>query len=205
MTGRKKGQTEQVCGAMLANGMALCQKSPGWGTDHTGFGRCKWHGGTSKTGNKRAAVIEARQRAKEFGNSQSNRIDPADALRQELARTNNMLEWARDMCEKVIATAAAEGAASINIIDDTRFVAYKVILDQERDRLVRIARSSLESSIQDRKQALAEALASVVIECFHSMTRQIPDLTPVQLEAAQDALKGELVMATERLLLTAGS
>lgn len=201
---RRKGQTDRVCGAILYNGIDLCQQPPGAGTDHKGFGRCRYHGGTSQAGTKRAAVIEAKARAKEFGNSQSHRIDPADALKQELARTNAMLEWARDMCQKVIELSASQGHASNDVIDNSQFVAYRTIMDQERDRLVRIARGSLEVSIQDRKTALAEALASVVIECFHSMTRQIPDLTPVQLQTAQDILKAELTTATERLLLTDG-
>lgn len=200
---RRKGQTDRVCGAILYDGISLCQQPPGAGTDHKGFGRCRFHGGTSATGTKRAAVIEAKARAKEFGNSQSHRIDPADALKQELARTNAMLEWARNMCQQLI-DQQPKSDQTTDIIDNSQFVAYRTIMDQERDRLVRIARGSLEVSIQDRKTALAEALASVVIECFHSMTRQIPDLTPVQLQTAQDILKAELTTATERLLLTDG-
>lgn len=111
-----------------------------------------------------------------------------------------MLEWARGMCQQVIEQTTHE----IDVIQDIRFQAYRQVLDQERDRLVRIARSSLDSNIQARRQALAEALASVVIECFHSMTRAIPNLTPEQLEAAQESLKVELTTATERLLLEAG-
>lgn len=203
MAGRKKGDSDRVCGGLMRDGITICRKAPGHGTDHVGFGRCCYHGGSTASGQKAAAVKEAKARAKEFGNTEANRIDPADALRQELARTNNMLEWARNMCQQLINSQRGSEPAT-DIIDNSQFVAYRTIMDQERDRLVRIARSSLESSIQDRKTALAEALASVVIECFHSMTRQIPDLTPVQLEMAQTVLKQELTTATERLLLTDG-
>lgn len=203
--GRKRGQTEKVCGGVLPDGIHVCQSPPGWGTDHKGFGRCRKHGGDTVQGHKRAAVIEAKQRAKEFGNKQSNQIDPADALRQELTRTNNMLEWAREMCQTLIDAQASTKAPKTDIIDSHQFLAYRLIMDQERDRLVRIARSSMDTTINARKQALAEALAAVVIDCFHSMTRQIPDLTPVQLEAAQEVLKSELTSATERLLLMPAS
>lgn len=204
MAGRRKGQTERVCGSVNRDGITICQKPPGYGTDHPGYGRCSYHGGSTPAGMKRAAVIEAKARAREFGSKDSNRIDPADVLKQELARTNTMLEWARDMCQLLIEDLARRKKPKTEIIEDPKFQAYRIVMDQERDRLVRIARSSLESSIADRKQMLAEALASVVIECFHAMTRQIPDLTPSQLEAAQSALKTELVVATERLLLTDG-
>lgn len=212
---RRKGQTDRICGAIKPDGISLCTHPPGWGTDHKGFGRCRQHGGTSPSGNKQAAVREAKARATEFGQGGPN-IDPADALRQELSRTNQMIEWARSMCQGVIEQIEKNSKLSpnqqdtslpVNPLDvalDIRFQSYQKTLDDERDRLVRIARSSLDTNIAARKQALAEALASVVIECFHAMTRSIPDLSPAQLSAAQDALKVELGVATERLLLTAG-
>lgn len=149
---------------------------------------------------------EAKARAIEFG-ATSYSIDPHDALRQELARTNQLLEWARDMCQEVINQYNGPPNSETHktqVILDTRFVNYHNILGEERDRLVRIARSSLDSNIQSRKQALAEALASVVIECFHAMTRSIPDLTQEQLQIARETLSVELTTATERLLLEAG-
>ena len=216
--GRKKGQNLRVCGGVMADGVGLCSKPPGWGTDHVGFGRCRNHGGMAPAGIKAAAVHEARHMRWEFGAADNSQymIDPSDALRQELTRTNAMLEWARNMCQQIIAQVEENSKRQLNlrredipsdpldVINDNRFAQYNNILTEERDRLVRIARASLDSNIQARKQALAEALASVVIECFHAMTRSIPDLTPTQLQAAQESLKAELTTATERLLLTAG-
>jgi hypothetical protein len=217
--GRRKGQNDRICGAVRADGINLCTKPPGWGTDHVGFGRCRNHGGMQPSHQKAAAVKEARRMRYEFGAADNSNymIDPSDALRQELTRTNGMIDWARGMCQGIIEAIEANAKAPthkqneklptdpLDVIEDNRFSQYNAILGEERDRLIRIARSSLDSNIQARKQALAEALASVVIECFHSMTRAIPDLTPFQLAAAQEALKTELVTATEQLLLTAGA
>jgi len=36
--------SDDTCGATNRNGEP-CELSPGWGTDHTGEGRCKFHGG----------------------------------------------------------------------------------------------------------------------------------------------------------------
>lgn len=211
----RKGQKHDKCNAILPNGINFCQRPPGWGTDHLGFGRCRHHGGATPNGIKSAAVREARQRGLEFGQNHQT-IDPADAMRQELARTHQLLEWARQKCQAIIEQTEENQKkapkqrdenipAPVDIILDSRFIGYKNILDDERDRLVRIARSSMDASIQNRKQQLAEALAAVVIDCFHAMTRAIPDLTPAQLDAAKDQLKLELQSATERLLLPAGN
>lgn len=187
----------------MTDGIRICHSAPGAGTDHKGFGRCRHHGGNTPNGQRQAATKEAKARAREFGNKETS-IDPADALRNELARTNQLLEWARDMCQQLIDQHAKKNKPATEIIESVNFMSYRHIMDAERDRLVRIARSSMDVTINARRQALAEALASVVIECFHSMTRQIPDLSPGQLQAAQEALKAELGTATERLLLTAG-
>lgn len=199
----RKGQKHNICGAIMKDGINICRLAPGFGTDHVGFGHCSHHGGSTRTGQRVAAVREAKSRAYEFGETATH-IDPADALRNELARTNAMLEWAREMCVKVIEEHARASHRQTDIIESEKFMGYRSILNQERDRLVRIARSSLDSSLAQRRQVLAEAVAAVVIDCFHSMTRAIPDLTPEQLTAAQESIKIELAHASERLLLTDG-
>lgn len=211
----RKGQKHNICGAIHKDGIRICRRTPGWGTDHPGFGNCKDHGGSTPAGIKSAAVREARQRGQEFGINMQI-VDPLDAMRQELSRTNQLLNWAREMCQGIIDEAEQNHSKPLtqrdetivkplDIILDARFVGYKNTLDAERDRLVRIARASMDASIQGRKQALAEALAAVVIDCFHAMTRQIPDLSQEQLNAAREALKTELGNATEQLLLNSGS
>ena len=40
------------CNARKSDGSGYCQHSAGWGTDHTGHGRCKFHGGSTEAQEK---------------------------------------------------------------------------------------------------------------------------------------------------------
>lgn len=55
--------TENVCGATKRDGSGeKCQLPAGWGTDHTGEGKCKLHGGASSgapEGNDNAVTVGA--------------------------------------------------------------------------------------------------------------------------------------------------
>lgn len=169
---------------------ATCKRTAGQGTDHPGWGRCAVHRGNTQRGVREAAVAEARSRCSTFGIELA--IDPFDALRAELGRTNGMIAWAKTMCDLII---TQKTDSPQDLIKDFRFLAYKQLLDEERDRLVRIARASLDSNLQERKQMLSEALAEIVVDAFHGMIRAIPDMTPNQIEAAREIITLEL---TER-------
>lgn len=44
------------CNARKSDGSGHCGHTAGWGTDHTGHGRCKYHGGS--TPNQEKAIME---------------------------------------------------------------------------------------------------------------------------------------------------
>lgn len=69
----KKAPTA-VCGAKKRGG-GKCQKTAGWGTPHTGIGRCKLHGGSVPTHIKAAATEEYRTLM-----GKPIEINPLDAL-----------------------------------------------------------------------------------------------------------------------------
>lgn len=192
---KRKG-VERLCDAPLGtrrlkNGVrkskGTCTRPAGLNTDHEGWGRCNTHRGNEPVHIRAAALQEARWLASRFGNELA--IDPHDALRAELARTNGMVKWATQMTRLIM---DKENVNPQNVVKDYRFLAYKEILDEERDRLVRIARSCLDSNVAERKQMLSEALAAIVVDSFHHMIRSIPDLTPTQIAAAQEIITLEL-------------
>jgi len=48
---KRDGKEVKICGAHRRGAeYAICCHMAGWGTDHSGFGRCKYHGGTRKKG-----------------------------------------------------------------------------------------------------------------------------------------------------------
>jgi hypothetical protein len=56
--GLAKPKARKVCGAKTSTG-APCKRTAGWGTDHTGFGKCKMHSGSTRNGKVAAAKEEA--------------------------------------------------------------------------------------------------------------------------------------------------
>lgn len=41
-------EADEYCNARKTDGSGYCQHEAGWGTDHTGHGRCKFHGGNTQ-------------------------------------------------------------------------------------------------------------------------------------------------------------
>lgn len=66
MTGPRPDK--QLCGAKTrAGGGHACKLAAGLGTDHLGYGRCKWHGGAHRNGRVAAAREEAAAVATRLG------------------------------------------------------------------------------------------------------------------------------------------
>jgi hypothetical protein len=42
-------EPDEYCNARKTNGSGYCKHEAGWGTDHTGHGRCKFHGGNTQS------------------------------------------------------------------------------------------------------------------------------------------------------------
>lgn len=100
-------------------GDRTCPQPRGWGTDHVGYGRCKWHGGNTPAGRKYAAVARAeaevtktRDAMRFFGARVA--IDPADALLEELQRSAGIVRWLEEAIGAVQAGAAAEYEEDVN-------------------------------------------------------------------------------------------
>src|SRR4051812_48589995 len=70
---------QQLCGARKKNG-TLCRAFAGQGTDHPGYGKCKYHFGSSPSHRKHAAVAKAKQRIIESGIGTPIDISPGMAL-----------------------------------------------------------------------------------------------------------------------------
>lgn len=88
----EKGTPSQknICGARARSTGQPCQKPAGWGTDHTGEGRCKLHGGASPVRHGRYSTVkttELREAIERFQNEE----DPLDVV-PEIAATRAILQ-----------------------------------------------------------------------------------------------------------------
>ena len=45
-------EPDEYCNARKTDGSGYCRHEAGWGTDHTGHGRCKYHGGNTQNQEK---------------------------------------------------------------------------------------------------------------------------------------------------------
>lgn len=52
MSDLEQKEPGEYCNARKTDGSGYCQHEAGWGTDHSGHGRCKFHGGNTETQEK---------------------------------------------------------------------------------------------------------------------------------------------------------
>src|SRR5690349_4926946 len=75
----------------------LCTRPAGWGTDHAGTGKCKLHGGSTKSHTVAGQKALAEQAVKAFGLPRE--VDPRDALLEEVHRTAGAVAWLHEQVQ----------------------------------------------------------------------------------------------------------
>ncbi len=90
----KPGQWEEIpgkCNGKRLGGNGLCRQPEGWGVIGVGTGRCKRHGGATKTHRKAAENKAAIKAVETFGLPRD--VDAPDALVEEVHRTAGILRY----------------------------------------------------------------------------------------------------------------
>lgn len=135
----------------------VCTLKAGWGTDHLGFGTCKWHGGTSEKHTKHAIKQKVASELAEFKTEQIYTmggevdIDPTTALSQEVRRTAGCVHWigerVRELHESEVTMMGPQGP----IVNP-----WIKLYQEERDRLINVSKVALGAGIAERQVRLAE-------------------------------------------------
>jgi hypothetical protein len=101
------------CGAKTRSREGTCKKVAGAGTDHYGIGRCKWHGGSTPTHRKQAALQQLRDELAAIG--AKRQITPAQALLERVqAKAAEVEYWTRVVqAEQDAAVQACEDNAAL--------------------------------------------------------------------------------------------
>lgn len=86
------------CGAKLRKQNRLCQHAAGYGTDHPGKGRCKYHGGCSLVKHGRYSSIKSQRLHEYFAALEEDR-DPLDLLPDVIALRALFLDF-MNRCEE---------------------------------------------------------------------------------------------------------
>lgn len=164
------------CGSRLKRG-GFCGQLAGYGTDHIGFGRCKYHTGSTRAGKLNAAKqrFEAERREwAAYGINHAIPIDPHDALLTEVHRTSGIIAWLE------MKVGPSDESELIQSTDKGDFPSVWVsLLQAERAHLVRAAKTAIDCGVAERAVRVAEQqgeqLARAVQEILGSL-----QLTPEQ-------------------------
>lgn len=153
----------QLCGAKRSgrssSGPGRCRHLAGWGTDHVGFGKCRLHGGNTKTHRISAVRREVEQRMANYGEPID--VDPATALLSEVARTAGHVQWLGEQVRDRADVATHEGRVLTEL--------YR----REREHLVRVSKATLDAGIAEREVRIAEAQGRVLAEVVVAVLRDL--------------------------------
>jgi hypothetical protein len=153
---------------------------------------CHAHGGRSpqarRAASERAGRVKAREAVAAFGLSRD--VTPTEALLEEVRWSAGHVEWLRNRI------AEFDGA----IWRDGEVVprALLEVYGQERDRLVRIAKTTLDAGVEERRVQLAESQGALVAGAIRRI------LVRLQLTPEQETLVGTVVPSELRALAGGG-
>jgi hypothetical protein len=190
-------QRDQVplCGARKKN-KELCRAFAGQGTNHSGSGRCKYHGGATPNHDKRAVTQEMKRRMVTLGEPDDD-ITAIGALLSELYASTGHVAWLReqiaDMSPEHLGTI--EGQAIINLYG------------AERDRKTKIAKMATEAGVDEAAVRVAEVQVSILGQALSRACDAAGVSAPLRQRIGA-ALRDELAAAQAKpqpLRLTAAS
>jgi hypothetical protein len=136
-----------LCGARKKNGES-CRAFAGQGTDHGGTGRCKNHGGATRSHKTHAVVTEAKRRMVKLGEPVPE-MEPHQALLALLRATAGHVAW---LHREVAGLEDLSRHESRVIIE---------LYDSERDRLTRIAKACSDVGVSEREIRIQENVAAL--------------------------------------------
>lgn len=153
-----------------------CSRPAGWGTDHLGIGRCKLHGGNVPN-HRQAAQTELAKRGVEAFGLPLN-IEPHEALLQELHRTAGIVEFYQQQINaleteaNMVGPVGTSGTARDTDLEHTPKAEANIWIrlhKEEREHLVRVAKTCIDAGIQERQVQIAEAQGALFANAIRGL------------------------------------
>lgn len=161
----------RVCGAKKRSGGA-CAKPAGWGTDHVGAGRCRFHAGNSPSGRKAAQRELAQRAVAAYGLPRE--VEPHQALVEELHRTAGHVAWLGE----VVAGLDREqlhgpvGGGMGGYPGEERSIWLRLYQD-ERKHLADVAKTCIMVGVEERRVQLAEQEGQLVANAIRGILTEL--------------------------------
>lgn len=183
----KFGPDIPLCGAKkrAKNGGGTCTLTAGWGTNHPGFGNCKFHMGSTPSNVKAAAkeeALKALESMPAFG--VGIEVDPNAALLACVNRSAGMVAWLEFKLQTI-----EESAYTIsNERGDTKLSVWIELHAAERERLARFCKLALDAGVAERQVRIAEAQGGLIARLMKGVLGDL-NLTKEQRELSQQVVR----------------
>jgi len=182
---RRDDATVNLCGAQRHDG-EFCAQRAGWGTEHPGTGRCRWHGGQLRSGLAAAAREEMR------GMATPSNVSPGQALGGVLRLAAGQLVYASTQVARLRDDDLFERAYS------PAGGVFKLVphhwLKLQRDVMndvARYAKLAADAGVAEREQQLAESQTEIVADLLEKVVGSL-DLTSEQREELGPSIRRHL-------------
>lgn len=183
----------KLCGSRKKShrGAGHCRMPAGYGTNHPGIGKCKFHMGATRAHTAAAQKVVAARAVETFGLARD--IDPRDALLEEVHRTAGVVDWLRQRVQELDPEQVVWGTVEIRQGDeDTEVQRAEVntwveLYQKERRHLVAVCKEAITAGIEQRRVELAEQQGMMIAGAIRAILAEL-ELTP-----QQDALVVDVV------------
>jgi hypothetical protein len=206
-----------ICGAVKKSGK-ICEQGAGWGTDHLGFGQCKWHGGSTTA----SMIHEANNMAVALGVGID--VEPHEAILECVRLTagevlfcneqikglslDEVLETPEELIEREGTGTTQDGTGVLDI--DTTEKRYKMKMvniwvrarGQAMDRLAKYSKMALDAGVNERRVRVAENYAGILAPVLRNVFEEL-ELTEEQRERAPEILRKYLTAVEDTSLALA--
>lgn len=165
MTGApgRDGHDRPKCGAKKRQTEGTCERPAGWGTDHPGTGRCKLHGGSTRTQSVAAEREALEVRARVLFEKVAPEVVPVDnPLEAYRMFAGRVMAWLALM-EELLADVQSpryRGATAEQIRGE--IVLYERAMDRANTVLSTYAKLNIDERLARVTQAQADILVAVV-------------------------------------------
>lgn len=180
--GQKNKLGGATCGAKKKGTTVLCQMPAGWGTNHYGIGKCKWHGGTTPTHVKSAVQQEMRIL---FG--RPIEINPLDAIIKCISIRHGELTWLSEKMSKL-----AEREWTEDTLYGKQFHVYARERQAAMNDVVRYSQIAVSLGIAERYVKMAETYGEMLANLIRGILDDLV-LTPEQRERAPAIVRARLI------------
>lgn len=155
------------CGAKLSRGRGTCAQAAGFGTAHPGYGKCKFHFGSTPAVTKAAEKERAAEAVETYG--LPIEVTPEQALIDELHRTAGHVSWLAYMVAKVeeaelVGPVGSEGMDKSDVMHHPKAEAniWLRLYQGERKHFADVAATCIKVGIAQRQIELAEQQGELI-------------------------------------------